>query len=402
LAAVLVQQETETARPLRRRRRVWGARLLAGVAGLFALGTAVRVGGLEQGVFLVPMVSFTPYFAIAALIVLAIAVVARKRVTIAIMLVVCLSLAWLVVPRAVGGPGPGTAPDPSTAHGTATATGTGTGSGTGSAPATGTGTSTGTGTGTGTGADAGADTAAAGSSAVGGQATEASAVEGRSLRMLTANLNGGRGDATVIADLVRRLHVDVLSVQELTWSARDRLAAAGLGTLLPYQISEPEFRGPEGSGVYARHPLTARTGLFKPVGHHMPVAEVALPGGSAVEVVVVHPVAPVPSTVPEWEAGIATLPPAPATGPPRVLAGDFNATLDHAVFRELLSTGYTDAAAATGRGLVPTWPKGRGLPPLVAIDHVLTDSRAWAVGVQVHDLPGSDHRALFADLRVRP
>lgn len=317
-----------------------------GVAVVFAVGTAVRVVGAENGAFLVPLMAFTPYFAILAVVALAIVAVVRSRAAIAIMLVVCACLAWCVVPRAV----PGDAP-----------------------------------------------------------------AGGRPLRLLTTNLNGGRGDATVIVDLVRDLRVDVLSVQELTWSAREQLAAAGLGALLPYHVGRAEFRGPEGSGVYARHPLKERTGLFQPVGHHMPVVEVALPGGPAVEVVVVHPVAPVPATVPEWEAGIAALPPAPTTastagpavasasGLSRVLAGDFNATLDHAVFRRLLDTGYTDAAAATGQGLVPTWPmsrRGRSLPPLVTIDHVLTDARAGAVSTRVYDVPGSDHRALFADLRI--
>jgi endonuclease/exonuclease/phosphatase (EEP) superfamily protein YafD len=227
------------------------------------------------------------------------------------------------------------------------------------------------------------------------------AAEGRPLRVLTANLNGGHADPAVIVDLVRRLDVEVLSLQELTWREQDRLDLAGLATLLPYRVLQPG-NGPEGSGVYARHPLTERTGLFQPVGHHMPVAEVALPGGSAVEVVVVHPVAPVPSTVPEWEMGVATLPGAPASGPPRILAGDFNATMDHAVFRRLLATGYSDAASATGDGLIPTWPMDGRLPPFVTIDHVLTDGRSWATAVQIYDIPGSDHRALFADLRVRP
>ncbi|HEX4814244.1 MAG TPA: endonuclease/exonuclease/phosphatase family protein [Nonomuraea sp.] len=321
-------------RARRWRARRWRARFPVVAAVVFAAGTAVRLGGLERGPLLVPLVSFTPYFAVAALVVLAVAVVARDRAASAVMLAVCVSLAWCVVPRVAG------------------------------------------------------SAAAAGAG-------------GRPLRVLTANLNGGRGDAQVIVELVRRLDVDVLSLQELTWSARDRLAAAGLERLLPYQVARPEFRGPVGSGIYARHPLRERTGLFQPVGHHMPVAEVALPGGQAVEVVAVHPVAPVPRTVGEWEAGVSTLPPAPASGPPRILAGDFNATLDHAVFRRLLDTGYTDAAAATGQGLTPTWPMRR-MPPLVAIDHVLTDGRAGAVAVEIHDVPGSDHRALFADLRVRP
>jgi endonuclease/exonuclease/phosphatase family metal-dependent hydrolase len=67
----------------------------------------------------------------------------------------------------------------------------------------------------------------------------------------------------------------------------------------------------------------------------------------------------------------------------------------------VLATGYTDAAATTGHGLAPTWSVRR-MPPLVTIDHVLTDSRAGAADVRVYDLPGSDHRALFADLRVHP
>jgi endonuclease/exonuclease/phosphatase (EEP) superfamily protein YafD len=329
--AVLVEEAAGPAVRSRPRRR-WAARLTLGVAVLFVLGTAMRLGGLESGPLLVPLVSFTPYFGVAALVVLAVAAVTRNRAATAMMLAVCACLAWLVVPRAV--------------------------------------------------ADSGS-------------------AEGRPLRVLTANLNGGRGDAQVIVDLVRRLNVDVLSLQELTWAEQDRLAAAGLEGLLPYQVTKPDTWGPVGSGVYARYPLRERTGVFQPVGHRMPVAEVALPGGSPVEVVVVHPVAPVPSTVPEWEAGVSTLPPAPSTGMPRILAGDFNATLDHAVFRRLLGTGYTDAAAATGQGLVPTWPTRR-FPPLVAIDHVLTDGRAGAVAVQIHDVPGSDHRALFADLRVRP
>ncbi|MEW9548268.1 endonuclease/exonuclease/phosphatase family protein [Nonomuraea sp. NPDC050783] len=315
-----------------RRGRRWPARLAVAVAVPFAAGTAVRLGGLESGPLLVPLVSFTPYFATAALLALAVAGLARSRAAVAVMLAVCACLAWCVVPRAVadGEPAPG-----------------------------------------------------------------------RPLRLLTANLNGGRGDAATVVGLVRGLGVDVLSLQELTYAERDRLRAAGLEELLPYQVTRPETWGPVGSGLYARYRLRERTGLFRPVGHHMPVAEVALPGGRPVEVVVVHPVAPVPSTVSEWHDGVATLPPAPASGPARILAGDFNATLDHAVLRGLLDTGYTDAAAATGQGLVPTWPMRR-FPPLVAIDHVLTDGRAGAVAVRIHDVPGSDHRALFADLRVRP
>ncbi len=41
--------------------------------------------------------------------------------------------------------------------------------------------------------------------------------------------------------------------------------------------------------------------------------------------------------------------------PVRILAGDFNATLDHVEFRRVLDGGYRDAADAVGAGLHPTW-----------------------------------------------
>jgi endonuclease/exonuclease/phosphatase (EEP) superfamily protein YafD len=92
------------------------------------------------------------------------------------------------------------------------------------------------------------------------------------------------------------------------------------------------------------------------------------------------------------------LPAAAPDGPLRILAGDFNATLDHADLRRVLAGGYEDAASVVGAGLHATWPEGRLVPPTVAIDHVLADERAGVRAVSVHTLPGTDHRAVFAEL----
>ena len=86
----------------------------------------------------------------------------------------------------------------------------------------------------------------------------------------------------------------------------------------------------------------------------------------------------------------------------QILAGDFNATLDHREFRKLLDRGYLDAADAVGEGLTPTWPtssrKRRALP--LTIDHVLVDRRVRVERVTVVRIPGSDHRAVIAVLRL--
>ncbi|MBE2997876.1 endonuclease/exonuclease/phosphatase family protein [Nocardiopsis sp. HNM0947] len=113
-----------------------------------------------------------------------------------------------------------------------------------------------------------------------------------------------------------------------------------------------------------------------------------------------HPVPPVaPSGIERWTYETASLPEADDGGPLRIVAGDFNATLDHAALRDLLASGYVDAAAETGNGLEPTWPNGRPSPPLT-IDHVLVDGTASVDATSVHDAPGSDHRAVLATLTL--
>jgi endonuclease/exonuclease/phosphatase family metal-dependent hydrolase len=131
------------------------------------------------------------------------------------------------------------------------------------------------------------------------------------------------------------------------------------------------------------------------------VAELSVPlGGGRVAVQAVHPLPPITaSSVRSWRATLRTLPPA-RRGPPRVIAGDFNATLDHRELRRLLDTGYADAADVTGGGLRTTWPVQRRRPP-VTIDHVLADERLAVLRYEVHELPGTDHRAVLAELALR-
>ncbi|MEU4833453.1 endonuclease/exonuclease/phosphatase family protein [Streptosporangium sp. NPDC023615] len=83
----------------------------------------------------------------------------------------------------------------------------------------------------------------------------------------------------------------------------------------------------------------------------------------------------------------------------RVLAGDFNATLDHRQVRDLLDSGYRDVADVTGHGLTATWPqRGRSPVPGVTIDHVQADARMAVRAFGVHGLANTDHRPVFAEL----
>lgn len=224
-----------------------------------------------------------------------------------------------------------------------------------------------------------------------------SGASGPMLRVLTSNLFFGRADAEVLVARVRQLDVHVLFVQELTEDAVTRLKQAGLDDLMPH--AQHDLRGgSRGSGIYSRFPLSEgpAVGLV-----HMaqPTARLDLPSGHAVELICAHPVPPNlgRAGAVRWREGLAVL---PAPGDlPTVLAGDFNATLDHAEFRSVLRRGYIDAALQTGSALTPTWgPPGRG--PVLTLDHVLADRDSAVLACSVHVIPGTDHRAVYAEIQL--
>jgi endonuclease/exonuclease/phosphatase (EEP) superfamily protein YafD len=234
------------------------------------------------------------------------------------------------------------------------------------------------------------------------------AAHGPVVRVLTANLLFGEADPNRVVQLVRSTNADVVSFQEFTSQAADRLENAGLTSLLPYKVIDPRW-GAAGSGLYSRYPLHQ----LPPLPHTqmaMPQAQLTLPDGRKLEVTAVHPVPPISAeSLRDWKRDLGELPPARppsaaaqsngAAGPVRILAGDFNATLDHATLRKVIGRGYADAADRAGAGFIPTWGLNDPRPPLT-IDHVLVDRRCRVQKVEIHDLPGSDHRALFAELRL--
>lgn len=220
---------------------------------------------------------------------------------------------------------------------------------------------------------------------------------GPELRVLSANMQFGTGSPEALVALARRTRADVLRVQELTPRGARRLEAAGIGELLPEQILQPGGRG-TGIGLYSRVPLAL---AIAPGARRNPLilAAADVEGAPQVEIAAVHPPPPLRGSIlPAWRDDLRALPPATPDGQLRILAGDFNATLDHAELRRLLDTGYVDAAAEVGAGLDGTWPHGRRFPPPVAIDHVLADARCGVRAFSVHAIPGTDRRAVFAAL----
>jgi len=110
------------------------------------------------------------------------------------------------------------------------------------------------------------------------------------LRLLTINARGGAAEPAAILRMLRSHNVDVLAVQDLTSRMVSRLAAAGLGQLLPFSHLDPRPRS-GGTGLWARWPLTPLPpvpGLTEPA----PRARIDPLGGRPVTLTAVHPLAP--------------------------------------------------------------------------------------------------------------
>jgi endonuclease/exonuclease/phosphatase (EEP) superfamily protein YafD len=308
-------------------RRYWWIWFLVAPLAAWAV---VRGFGLDRGFPLVPLIAFTPYAAVAALLVVGLALALRNWAAAGVAGLVTLLLAAAVLPRAIGD---GTV-DP-----------------------------------------AGRET----------------------FTVLSTNIHHGTADPAAVLALVERYDPDLLSVQELTPSFARELSDAGLAAHLPHSVLETH-RNTSGAGLYSRFALRKLPGPHRFV-FRMPRAELTLPDGSLLRVVGIHPYPPQLNRTSEWEEAMESLPTA-GSGTPWLLAGDFNATLDQSQLRDLLDRGYRDAGAVAGEGLEPTFPREGHLIPPVTIDHVLVDQRLGIVGYGVEELPGSDHRAIHAELAL--
>jgi endonuclease/exonuclease/phosphatase (EEP) superfamily protein YafD len=229
--------------------------------------------------------------------------------------------------------------------------------------------------------------------AIGDGTVEANGRE--TLVVLAANVHRGTADPAGIVALVDRYHPDLLSVEELTPRYARELTEAGIDSRLPHHVLDTH-RSSSGAGLYSQLPLR-RLPSPRRFTFRMPRAELTLPDGRLLRAVGVHPFPPEMDQTTEWEQALASLPSA-GRGAPWVLAGDFNGTFDQSQFRGVVDRGYRDAGDVAGKGLEPTFPAEGHLIPPVTIDHVLADRRLGIVSYSVADIPGSDHRAVEAEL----
>ncbi len=236
-----------------------------------------------------------------------------------------------------------------------------------------------------------------------------------SLRVMTWNTAGEATSAQDIATNAVAMDADVVALPETAESVGEEVAVTMRGLGKPMWVHHVQLHpdvtnGPQAwdttilispdlgeySVIASSEDGTSNTGTL-PSAVAMPV------DGDGPIIVAVHAVAPRREAMASWQSDLQWIADQCATDDV-ILAGDFNATVDH-MARYGVGGGTmgrcVDAATATGNGAVGTWPTD--LPALAGapIDHVMASSGWRATGSVVlrsQDESGSDHRPLIVQL----
>lgn len=238
---------------------------------------------------------------------------------------------------------------------------------------------------------------------------------GRTLRVLTCNVESGSFDARALCALIEGTGADIVALQECPreiglklalppgWqvSQSGQLALISkypLGDLKTVVALHPPHRWPRTcllqcvvrapggdltfncihlpSPRYGLQTLLDRHTLIDPSRKGLLVRETAQRRHTAGEV--------------QRLVASSTL--------PTIIAGDFNMPVDSSIYRAVWG-GYQNAFSTTGRGYGWTQhSRVRGLPIAVRIDHVLLGGGLVARGCQTGADVGSDHLPLLADI----
>ncbi|MBV1937861.1 endonuclease/exonuclease/phosphatase family protein [Streptomyces sp. BV286] len=253
-----------------------------------------------------------------------------------------------------------------------------------------------------------------------GKTMEPGGVPAAEIRVLTSNVEFGQATDALI-EAVGKQRPDLVFVQECDRTCEEKLEQAfgksgkgstesqgnkgnkgeengkGKGTY-PYRQAV-EGAGSDGSVILSRHPLTPAKGIPATMGMPGATADVK---GHAVRLQLAHPMPPLPSHLGTWRKELSGLRDYAAANVarPAIVAGDFNASQDHAAFRRILDTGFMDGARLTGDTRTPSWPALTAPAFGTQIDHVLVSRSFSATRTRFLDLGDTDHRALVVDLTL--
>ncbi|WP_144877177.1 endonuclease/exonuclease/phosphatase family protein [Microbacterium sp. 1.5R] len=234
-----------------------------------------------------------------------------------------------------------------------------------------------------------------------------------SIRVLTWNTAGDAVSAEQIAQQILDQGADIVALPETTEAVGEQIAVMLREQGHPMWVHHVQFQPDVVDGPKSWHTtvlVSPELGEYSVIESSedgssntgsVPSAVLMPVGGTGPTIVAVHAVAPRMEEMEQWRSDLRWIADQCPEGD-FVLAGDFNATVDHmaGLGVEGGNMGYCrDVASRTGNGLGGTWPSS--LPALLSapIDHVMASPNWTPTGsVVIDDAGGSDHRGLVVQL----
>lgn len=231
-----------------------------------------------------------------------------------------------------------------------------------------------------------------------------------SIRVMTWNTAGESAPAELIAQTAVAMGADVVTLPETTEKAGTQVAVDMRRLGRPMWVLNAKYPGWDANSTTVL--ISPRLGNYSVIRSSLDGSSntstvpsaVAMPvNGKGPIIVAVHAVAPRSAYMQRWADDLRWLADQCANDDV-IMAGDFNATLDHMTGLGTLGGTLgrcTDAAAATGNAAVGTWPTAAPALLGAPIDHVMAGRHWRATGSIVLlslDRSGSDHRPLVVQL----
>lgn len=220
-----------------------------------------------------------------------------------------------------------------------------------------------------------------------------------SLRIMSLNTYYSAADDEGIVEAVAELRPDVLVLSETSTEEVGMVeGATGLHAVSPVLRRTPGAGTAILVGDGQAREVSEDTGITR---HQMPVAELDASTDPQATIAGVHTNTPVHrdllggwlqemEDLRDWVDDTST-----SQDHSVILAGDFNATMSHPEFRELVHGADLERCAASAMGPA-TWP---AVVPVVRLDHILVAGASCGDSGTLR-VEGSDHQAIWADVHL--
>ncbi len=216
------------------------------------------------------------------------------------------------------------------------------------------------------------------------------AADTRVLTIMVANVPRGGANAGAVAELIRERKPDLVSLPEAQVDVREEIRAQLVGYTGYTERATSVLVAASLGAVQVKADLPTSFGNLMVTGGNL----------GQLRLVAYHGFPPLPEDVPPWKHDLMQLRRWCAQDPPTIVAGDFNATLDHADFRWAMASNCHSVAPSVGGGFKGTWPSDQPPVARTQIDHVLATRTIQPLRFATYEIEGTDHLAVIATVAV--